>query len=147
MKNWMTNSLMIKFLLLLVASGVSTSVIATGTTQQKKPNILLILTDDQGAIDMNCYGSKDLYTPNMDKLASQGIRFTHFYAAASVCSPSRAALLTGKTNLRAGLWGNVPVPAYADIKHKYGMPAEQVTMAELLKDNGYYTALVGKWHL
>jgi len=143
----MTNFLMIKFLLPIVVSGISTSIFAAGTTKQKKPNILLILTDDQGAIDMNCYGSKDLYTPNMDKLASQGIRFTHFYAAASVCSPSRAALLTGKTNLRAGLWGNVPVPAYADIKHKYGMPTEQVTMAEMLKENGYYTALVGKWHL
>jgi arylsulfatase A-like enzyme len=74
------------------------------------PNILIILTDDQGSIDVNCYGAKDLYTPNMDRLAAQGTRFTQFYAAASVCSPSRAALLTGKTNLRAGLQGNVPVP-------------------------------------
>jgi arylsulfatase A-like enzyme len=83
----------------------------------------------------------------MDRLAREGVMFTQFYAAASVCSPSRAALLTGKTNLRAGLWGNVPVPFYADIRKKYGMPTEQVTMAEMLKENGYYTALVGKWHL
>jgi arylsulfatase A-like enzyme len=115
--------------------------------KQDKPNILLILTDDQGSIDMNCYGAGDLYTPNMDRLASEGTRFTQFYAAAPVCSPSRAALLTGKTNLRAGLWGNVPVPAYAEIKQKYGMPTEQVTMAEVLKENGYFTGLVGKWHL
>ena len=112
-----------------------------------KPNILLILTDDQGSIDMNCYGSTDLHTPNMDRLAAEGTRFTQFYAAASVCSPSRAALLTGKTNLRAGLDTNVPVPAYADKQKKYGMPTEQVTMAEKLGDNGYYTALIGKWHL
>ncbi|MCK4746307.1 MAG: sulfatase-like hydrolase/transferase, partial [Bacteroidales bacterium] len=112
-----------------------------------RPNVLLILTDDQGSIDMNCYGSKDLHTPNMDRLATEGTRFTQFYAAASVCSPSRAALLTGKSNLRAGLWGNVPVPAYADKLKKYGMPTEQVTIAEILKENGYFTALVGKWHL
>ena len=65
----------------------------------KKPNIIVILTDDQGSIDINCYGSKDLVTPNMDRLAKEGTRFTQFYSAASVCSPSRAALLTGKTNL------------------------------------------------
>jgi len=112
-----------------------------------RPNVLLILTDDQGSIDMNCYGSKDLHTPNMDRLAEEGTRFTQFYAAASVCSPSRAALLTGKSNLRAGLWGNVPVPAYAEKLKKYGMPTEQVTMAEILRGNGYYTALIGKWHL
>ncbi len=112
-----------------------------------QPNVIVILTDDQGSIDMNCYGAKDLFTPNMDRLAREGTRFTQFYAAACVCSPSRAALMTGKTNLRAGLWGNVPVPAYAEIKNKYGMPPEQVTMAEMLKENGYYTALIGKWHL
>jgi len=112
-----------------------------------QPNILIILTDDQGSIDVNCYGAKDLYTPNMDQLAAQGTRFTQFYSAASVCSPSRAALLTGKTNLRAGLQGNVPVPWYAEQRRNYGMPTDQVTIAEVLKEQGYYTALVGKWHL
>ena len=115
--------------------------------QQKKPNVIVILTDDQGSIDVNCYGATDLHTPNMDRIAAEGTRFTQFYSAASVCSPSRAAMLTGKTNLRAGLWGNVPVPWHADERKKYGMPTEQVTMAEMLKENGYYTALVGKWHL
>lgn len=112
-----------------------------------KPNVLIILTDDQGSIDLNCYGARDLHTPNMDRLAAEGTRFTQFYSAASVCSPSRAALLTGKTNLRAGLRGNVPVPWYAEQRKNYGMPTEQVTIAEVLKDNGYYTALIGKWHL
>ncbi|MEQ9289187.1 MAG: sulfatase-like hydrolase/transferase [Cyclobacteriaceae bacterium] len=112
-----------------------------------KPNVIVILTDDQGSIDMGCYGATDLHTPNMDRIAKKGVRFTQFYAGAAVCSPSRAALLTGKTNLRAGLPGNVPVPEYARAKGRYGMPTEQVTMAEMLKDNGYYTALIGKWHL
>jgi len=117
------------------------------SVQPDQPNILIILTDDQGSIDMNCYGAKDLYTPNMDRLAVQGTRFTQFYSAASVCSPSRAALLTGKTNLRAGLQGNVPVPWYADQRRNYGMPTDQVTIAEVLQEQNYYTALVGKWHL
>jgi arylsulfatase A-like enzyme len=113
----------------------------------KKPNVIVILTDDQGSIDTNAYGATDLHTPNMDKLAKNGTRFTQFYAGAAVCSPSRAALLTGKTNLRAGLPGNVPVPEYSKEKGRDGMPTEQVTMAEMLKENGYYTALIGKWHL
>ena len=136
-----------RFLFLLIFVGLSSSTFASKTTKSKKPNVIVILTDDQGSIDMNCYGSKDLFTPNMDRLAEEGTRFTQFYSAASVCSPSRAALLTGKTNLRAGLWGNVPVPANADKMKKYGMPTEQITMAEMLKENGYFTALVGKWHL
>lgn len=121
--------------------------VAKSKAQSTKPNIIVILTDDQGSLDMNCYGSKDLYTPHMDRLAKEGTRFTQFYSAASVCSPSRAALLTGKTNLRAGLDGNVPTPWYAEKTKKFGMPTEQVTMAEMLKTSGYYTALIGKWHL
>lgn len=116
-------------------------------TSAKKPNVIVILTDDQGSIDANCYGAKDLYTPSMDRLAKEGVRFTQFYAGAPVCSPSRAAFLTGKTNLRAGLEGNVPIPERAEESGKYGLPTEQVTMAEMLKENGYYTALIGKWHL
>ncbi len=115
------------------------------TNTKRKPNVILILTDDQGSMDMNCYGASDLYTPNMDRLAKEGVRFTQFYAGAAVCSPSRAALLTGKTNLRAGLEGNVPIPEYAS--ENSGMPTEQITMAEMLKENEYYTSLIGKWHL
>lgn len=108
----------------------------------KKPNIIIIYTDDQGSIDVNCYGAKDLYTPNMDELAKTGILFTQFYTAASVCSPSRASLLTGKTPLAAGLPGNT-----SSFKGHAGMPTEQITIAEVLKDNGYKTGHVGKWHL
>jgi len=114
---------------------------------QKQPNVIIILTDDQGAVDLNIYGAKDLYTPNMDRIAKEGTMFTQFYAGAPVCSPSRAALLTGKTNLKAGLEGNVPVPEYADRWQQYGLPSSEITLAEMLKKNGYYTALIGKWHL
>lgn len=128
-------------LFMLPVTGLSQS------TKSKKPNVIIILTDDQGSIDTNMYGATDLYTPNMDRLAKEGVRFTQFYAAAPVCSPSRAALLTGKTNLRAGLPNNVPIPENAQRSGRFGMPTEQVTMAEMLKQEGYYTALVGKWHL
>ncbi|MGA1771738.1 MAG: sulfatase [Flavobacteriaceae bacterium] len=114
---------------------------------QKKPNVIVILTDDQGTVDLNVYGAKDLYTPNMDRIAKEGTMFTQFYAGAPVCSPSRAALLTGKTNLKAGLEGNVPVPEYADRWQQYGLPSSEITLAEMLQKNGYYTALIGKWHL
>src|SRR5580698_4674547 len=93
-----------------------------------KPTVIIIMTDDQGAADARCYGSKDLETPNIDALAASGVRFTQFYSAAPVCSPSRAGLLTGRYPLRAGLIGN----ASSEAGHA-GMPTEQVTMAEMLK--------------
>jgi len=111
-----------------------------------KPNILVILSDDQGTLDLNSFGSSDLETPNLDRLAASGVRFTQFYAAAPVCSPSRAALLTGKYNYHAGLYGNVDIPDH-DPKGKSGMPTEQITMAELFEPAGYRTAAIGKWHL
>lgn len=110
--------------------------------QVRKPNVILIVTDDQGSVDLNCYGAKDLHTPHIDALAQRGVRFTQFYAAAPVCSPSRAALLTGKYPQRAGLAGNA-----SSQPGGHGMPGEQVTMAEVLKGAGYATGHVGKWHL
>ncbi|MGC6459342.1 MAG: sulfatase-like hydrolase/transferase [Akkermansiaceae bacterium] len=106
----------------------------------RKPNVIVIFTDDQGSVDLNCYGAKDLATPHMDALAKRGVRFTQFYAAAPVCSPSRVGLLTGRTPQHGGLNGNVGL----DSK---GMPTEQVTIAEELKKAGYATAHIGKWHL
>ncbi|MDP6543227.1 MAG: sulfatase-like hydrolase/transferase [Phycisphaerae bacterium] len=104
----------------------------------RKPNVIVILTDDQGSVDMNCYGAKDLITPNMDALAKRGVRFGQFYAGAPVCSPSRASLLTGRYPQRAQLASNAG---------RRGMPASQLTMAEVFKSAGYRTALFGKWHL
>ena len=108
----------------------------------RKPNVVLIFTDDQGTIDVNCYGAKDLYTDNLDALAARGTRFTQFYVGAPVCSPSRAALLTGRYPRHAGLLGNAP-----SHKGREGMPSKQVTIAEMMKSAGYATGHVGKWHL
>ena len=109
---------------------------------QTKPNVIVIYTDDQGAIDLGSYGATDIYTPNIDKLAKEGTRFTQAYVAAPVCAPSRAALLTGKYPQNAGVHGNT---SHAPGSH--GMPNEQYTIAELFKDNGYNTGHIGKWHL
>ncbi len=110
--------------------------------QDSPPNILFILTDDQGSSDLNCYGAADLYTPNLDALAASGTRFTQFYVAAPVCSPSRAALMTGRNPHAAGLPGNA-----SSQPGRAGMPTGQETMAEHLKARGYATAHIGKWHL
>ncbi|WP_010586172.1 sulfatase family protein [Schlesneria paludicola] len=107
-----------------------------------KPNVIVILTDDQGTIDANCFGAKDLETPHIDGLAARGVRLTQFYAAAPVCSPSRAGLLTGRYPVRGGVPGNVSSTAGVA-----GMPTTQVTMAETFKAAGYATAHIGKWHL
>jgi arylsulfatase A-like enzyme len=108
---------------------------------QKHPNVIVIYSDDQGAIDLNCYGSKDLETPNIDKLARSGTMFTNFYAS-PVCSPSRASLLTGLNPQRAGLPGNA-----SELNDAVGMPTDRFTMAEMFKSAGYATAHIGKWHL
>jgi len=111
-------------------------------SKAESPNILIIYTDDQGSIDAGCYGSKDIETPNIDKLAKTGVRFTQMLAPSAICSASRAGLLTGKIPPRAGVPSNVS-SAYGNV----GMPAEQVTIAEMLKGHGYATGHVGKWHL
>jgi len=111
-------------------------------TESSKPNVIVILTDDQGWADLGCYGSEDLYTPNMDRLAKEGVRFTQFYAAASVCSPSRASMLTGMNPHAAGLPGNA-----SSSKGEEGMPTDRFTIAEMMKKAGYKTGHVGKWHL
>ncbi|MBM3860146.1 MAG: sulfatase [Verrucomicrobia bacterium] len=107
-----------------------------------KPNVIFIVTDDQGSVDAGCYGAKDLVTSAMDALAARGVRFTQFYSGAPVCSPSRAASLTGRYPLRAGLPNNAGSQPGGN-----GMPTEQVTMAEMFKAAGYATAHIGKWHL
>ncbi len=111
-------------------------------SREGTPNVIIVYTDDQGSVDAGCYGARDLETPNIDRLAATGIRFTQFYAPAPVCSPSRAGMLTGKYPPNAGVPGNVSSQrGYA------GMPAEQTTIAELMKGAGYATAHIGKWHL
>ncbi|MCP5537497.1 MAG: sulfatase-like hydrolase/transferase [Akkermansiaceae bacterium] len=107
-----------------------------------KPNVIIIYTDDQGSVDAHCYGSKDLKTPNIDRLAETGVRFTQMLAPSAICSASRAGMLTGRFPARAGVPDNV-----SSEQGKAGMPTSEVTIAELLKANGYATGHVGKWHL
>lgn len=124
---------------LLLCTGVAA---VAAPANKKKPNVIVILTDDQGSIDVNCYGAKDLTTPNMDKLAKTGIKFTQFYVAAPVCSPSRASMLTGMNPHAAGLPGNA-----SSQEGSSGMPTDRVTIAEVMKQAGYATAHIGKWHI
>jgi arylsulfatase A-like enzyme len=108
-----------------------------------KPNIIFIMADDQGSVDLGCYGAKDLHTPHTDTLAARGVRFTQFYSAAPVCSPSRAGLLTGRWPVHAG----VPNNCASQAGGKGALPPEEVTMAEMFKAAGYATAHIGKWHI
>lgn len=109
-----------------------------------KPNIILIMADDLGYGDLGCFGSTRNATPNLDALASDGVRLTQFYANAPVCTPTRAALLTGQYQQRSGFFEGVLDTGSDD---KDGMPLEKLTIAEAFKALGYTTAMCGKWHL
>ena len=104
-------------------------------------NFIIIMTDDQGWGDLSCFGSEIIATPHIDRMASEGLRMTSFYVASSVCSPSRAALLTGRMPVRVG------VPGVLFPRSTTGLPPAELTIAELLKRQGYATGIVGKWLL
>ncbi|MCW5553438.1 MAG: sulfatase [Verrucomicrobiae bacterium] len=108
------------------------------------PNLVIIFADDLGYGDLGSYGSPVIRTPNLDRMAAEGLRFTDFYSAAEVCTPSRAALLTGRYPIRSGMCGNrrVLFP-----NSKGGLPPAEITIAEALQPAGYATAHIGKWHL
>lgn len=118
------------------------SVLIFSCTQEKKPNIIIFFTDDQGYADLGCYGAEGFETPNIDQLANEGIRFTDFYVPATVCTPSRAGLLTGRYPKRSNMHEAVLFPF-----SESGLSTEEFTMAEMLKSVGYSTACIGKWHL
>ena len=107
-----------------------------------KLNVIVILTDDQGYGDLGCYGSQTIKTPHIDQMAAEGKKFTSFYVASSICTPSRAALLTGSYAKRTGLPGGVLFP-----HSTVGLNSEEYTLADHFSANGYKTACVGKWHL
>lgn len=107
-----------------------------------KPNIVFILADDLGYADLSCYGATEIKTPNLDRMAKEGVRFTDFYAPAGVCTPSRASLMTGCYPKRVDLHVAVLPPD----THS-GLNPKEVTIAELLKEVGYTTGCIGKWHL
>jgi arylsulfatase A len=110
-----------------------------------RPNVVVIFADDLGYGDLRCYGHPTIPTPNLDRMAAEGMRFTQFYSAAEVCTPSRAALLTGRLPPRSGMCSNKRRVAFPNTTG--GLPANEVTIAELLKAQGYATGCIGKWHL
>lgn len=111
----------------------------------KKPNVIIIFMDDLGYGDLSSYGHPTIKTPHIDKLAREGQKWTNFYTASSVCSPSRGALLTGRYPVRIGLGGDEKRVFFPESIG--GLPDDEVTIAEVLKSNGYKTGMIGKWHL
>ncbi|HEX3869845.1 MAG TPA: sulfatase, partial [Pirellulales bacterium] len=106
-----------------------------------RPNVIIILSDDQGYADIGCFGAEGFATPNLDRMAREGTRFQDFCVASSVCSPSRAALMTGCYPQRVGL------PVVLEHDSDFGISADEETLPELLKKSGYATGMFGKWHL
>ena len=130
MNKFFSTWLLVVFLLVSLCSAVSA----------RMPNVVFIVADDLGYGDLSCYGSQSIHTPNLDKLASEGMRFSRFYAGSAVCSPSRACLLTGKFPLRFN------VTRHFNDREMHLSP-KAVTIPQLLKKQGYATAHIGKWHL
>lgn len=108
--------------------------------KERKPNVIVILADDLGYGDLSCYGAKDIATPNIDRMAVEGAKFNSFYVS-PVCSPTRASLMTGSHSTRVGI-GGVMFP-----RNNHGLNPDEITLPELLKGQGYATAIIGKWHL
>jgi arylsulfatase A-like enzyme len=118
---------------------------ASGSVAAEQPNVVILFADDLGYGDLGCYGHPTIRTPNLDKMAAEGMKFTNFYAAAEVCTPSRAALLTGRLPPRTGLCSNTRRVLFPDSAG--GLQQSEITLAEVLKAKGYATACIGKWHL
>ena len=117
----------------------------SSSTRGDRPNVIILFADDLGYGDLGAYGHPTIRTPNLDRMAAEGMKFTQFYTGASVCTPSRAALLTGRLPIRSGMVSDrfrVIFPP-----SEGGLPADEITLAEALKTAGYTTACFGKWHL
>lgn len=130
----------------MLGAGVAGGMLMRGAAAReaengRPPNIVVVFADDLGYGDLGCYGAPLINTPNLDRMAREGVRFTDFYCSAAVCSPSRAGLLTGRYHVRMGI-NTVFFPQSKD-----GLDVSEVCVAELLKEHGYATACIGKWHL
>ena len=111
------------------------------SAEGRPPNFVILFADDMGYSDWDLGGDPTIRTPNLNRMAAQGVRLTQFYSGNTVCSPSRAALLTGRNGMRTGLISVLFPP------HTRGLPVEEITLADALKPLGYSTACIGKWHL
>ena len=122
--------------------GREANITSSGMREQRPPNVIIFFADDLGYGDLSCFGNPTIHTPNIDQMAAEGLKLTQFYVASPVCSPSRAALLTGCYPKRVGMHKHVIFPSY-----DYGLHTDEVTIADMLRDRGYATACFGKWHL
>lgn len=147
----MNNNYTRRDFLKFVGAGASSLILGSylSCDSARLPNFVIIFTDDQGYNDVGCYGATKFQTPNLDRMAEEGVKFTDFYVASSVCTPSRAALLTGCYPQRVGLPEVIGPkgPAWAEGKTHIGLNSNETTIAEMLKPLGYATACFGKWHL
>src|SRR5689334_11998256 len=142
---------MYRLFLLVIITLPSTSLLSHAGEKTKRPNVIVILADDLGWTDLACYGSDLHQTPHLDRLAKNGMRFNQNYSACTVCSPTRAALLTGKYPARLHITDWIPglmpdnpkllVPDWTKF-----LPTTETTIASLFRSKGYITASIGKWH-
>lgn len=131
------------FLVVALITAAAACFVPTASAQeQRPPNIVIILTDDQGYGDLSCFGHPTIHTPHLDALAARGMKLTQCYVPSPVCSPSRAALLTGCYPKRVGMHRHVVFPQY-----DYGLHTDETTLADMLRAHGYATGMFGKWHL
>ncbi len=137
----MSNAHVKKYVILLICA-----VFLYKDSQSQRPNIIYIMTDDMGYADLSGYGRKDYPTPNLDKLASQGIKFVNAYSAAPICTPTRAAFITGKYPAKTAV-GLIEPLTGSKKDSSFGLTNESTSIATLMKSAGYETALIGKWHL
>ena len=140
MSNLLTGGLSRRELLFATAAGLASG----QTPASRPPNVIVIVTDDHGIGDVGCYGHPEVKTPNLDRLAASGVRFTQWYSNAPICSASRAAIMTGKYPDRTGVKGALPSEPTWDVQ---GLRTGETTMATVFRKLGYRTAAFGKWHL
>lgn len=136
---------MLRFILSVAALFLIVDQSAVVQAAESKPNFVVVFADDLGYGDLACYGHPTIKTPNLDRMAAEGLRFTQFYSASSVCTPSRSALMTGRLPIRTGMCSDKRRVLFPDSAG--GIPAKELTLAEGLKKVGYATGCFGKWHL